>query len=274
MRRPGAAALALALAAGGALAAPPGLTVPERARVFPLTCQAQEALGAALEKDALLHRPLAELASGGPRKPAGPPGYWGTPTAVGCALVVASPDDRVRVWRLSLESADEQATRKAGRGLAFLQWVDGKGAWHALRDGGAPDLHLDALIDQVAPLGEGRWLFAGLRAYATTFPRAPRRFAFAVRLGEDGAATLLPLFAGEPGLYLAAATPETGKFRHHPLAGRRLAYDPKARALTLEDVPGQKVGPPRAPELVARWDGRAFALQGRAWGAIERAQGF
>lgn len=132
---------------------------------------------------------------------------------MGCALVVASSDDRVRVWRLSLESADEQATRKAGRGLAFLQWV-------------------------------------------------------------DGAATLLPVFAGEPGLYLSAATPETGKFRHHPLAGRRLAFNPKARALTLEDVPGQRVGPPRPPELVVRWDGRAFALQGRAWGAIERAQGF
>ena len=186
--------------------------------------------------------------------------YWQAATEVGCARAVTSSDGRVRVWTHGLETETDEGSR---RGSAYITWIDRSGKYHRLRDAVQVDLHLDAIIDAIHPVPgkPDEYLILGLRAYRTTFPGSkPRRFAIQVRLTDRVA--VRDAFAPGGGeassvLLLAAASPSTGKFRHHRFACQWLV--PRGATLVLETIPGCPEG--ESAHTVATWNGSVWRVE-------------
>ncbi|MEO1171351.1 MAG: hypothetical protein AAFX94_04765 [Myxococcota bacterium] len=183
--------------------------------------------------------------------------YWQAAAEVGCARAVTSSDGKVRVWTRSYETMQKNGT---SRGEGFLTWTDEKGTYHHVRD--AKDLHLDAVIDSISPVpgAPDEYVVLGLRAYKTTFPGdLPRRFALQLKLTdrvEVRNVFNVPGKARSEVLLLAAATPSSGKFRHHAFACQWLTS--KGNTIKLEKIPGcSKAG---ENKTVATWNGTEWNL--------------
>lgn len=195
------------------------------------------------------------------------PSYWDQAEENGCARIVTSPDGQARVWTTVLERVEDgQATR----GHAYLQWRTKDGVVVAAT---APEeLHLDTIIDGIEPLpgGEPLWLITGLRSYVDTYVGdLPRRFAWVLSLGDDGRVRVENAFKGAGPLLLKAKAPHDGKFRHDPLAQRRLVFDRERKRLVLVGIDEK-----RATTVVARWNGRRFVLAASRFGDVVRADGW
>lgn len=162
-----------------------------------------------------------------------------------CAKVATSDDGHVRLWVHRYERFGEADDADLEPGEAHLQWRDRTGRIHVVQLD--PELHLDTVIDQITAMGDGRYLFLGLRSCFAIFPGGcPRRFARLVELGTNG-----KVISPKEGLILlTAGEPETGKFRHHMLArgwlvlrGATIWFEPCPHASVRrpEELPTVKV---------------------------------
>lgn len=200
-------------------------------------------------------------------------GYWQAATRLGCARVITAPDRRLRVWTLGLETLESTGPK---RGQGYLTWQATDGSHRVIRDREPLDLHLDAIIDALYPLGSDGYLVLGLRAYRTSFPgNRPRRFAYVLRRDPNTGKVSRPkVFPAPQGpqdiLLLEASAPPSGKFRHHLLAHYWLRFYRGDGALVLEPVPGTPAEQtPRAPTVIASYRGNDWRMHS-GWGADMR----
>lgn len=199
-------------------------------------------------------------------------GFWQAAEELGCARVVTTPDDRVRIWTVSLERLNED--EPPSRGEAWIQWRTPEGAVKVAR---APDdLHLDTIVDQVSwiPRSTDAVLVVGLRSGVAKFAgEFPQRYAQILSLGEEirrvrGKFTVRKKRLDV--LLLRAPVPETGKFRHSALANLWLKWDPQRKLLRVEPVPDAYADrlPPVTDPVVARWKEGRFVVMGESWNDI------
>ncbi len=232
---------------------------------------------------------------------------WWASREVGYAFVVDSVDGRVRLWIIAMDHLPEEGERgdlvpeedgphmaKAKldqarrednahgsiRGMAVLQIKDSTERLRVVAaDGDLVALHLDAIIDHIAPITGtlGRYVITGLRHYNEIFSDGiARRFAVVADIKDDGAVTMVKgaFRVGRERrsvLLFAATRTESGKLRHSALAHNWLRFDPEAKTLRFELVPADALDEEavrwhkKRDSIVARYRRGVFDLSGSRW---------